>query len=321
MHIELAAPACLFLGIGLLDGELCQIGIALRHPPVHMVARTAVALSVTGGRADLAAGQAARFYQHYRHELPRSPGSGGEGLGAEIEIELAVPSLMGLGSSAILGLSVAHALAALHNRAADNAAALARAVDLSTDEALETHAFAQGGLLAVGSDGRVVRRQAIAHHDEEKDWVFVFVLPRLPAGTPETLELDRRHALRARIERHAASDWNANALLAAAGRDDLAAFARALAALHEQNEAALAATRASIPITSGERAILDVMRAGGAIACGRALAGLALYGLVRGAEASRELRRALQQHLGFFGGTVMATICDNQGARFKESAD
>jgi predicted sugar kinase len=310
MQIELATPACLLLGMAPLDGQVCQLGITLRHPPIHLTARPAQELAVTGGRADLAARQAAAFLAH--HSLPP---------GAEIEIELAIPSFMGLGSSPMLGLSVARALAALHTLPED-AAALGRAVELPDDEALDMHAFAGGGLLAVGGDSQIVRRQAVAHDDEERDWVFVFVLPRVPAGLPESLEADRRRALLDQVgSRGAESAPLADQLWAAAERDDLAAFAEALAELHEWNESLLEAAGMPIALVADEQAILDVMRAGGALVCGQAIGGRALYALVAGADASRELRRTLQQQLGFFGGTVMATICDNQGARLKTSTD
>jgi hypothetical protein len=38
---------------------------------------------------------------------------------------------------------------------------------------------------------------------------------------------------------------------------------------------------------------------------------------VRGASDSIELRKKVQAHVGLYGGTVMASICDNAGARRK----
>src|SRR5262245_32563514 len=105
MQIELSTPACLLLGLVDLDGEKCQLGVTLRYPPTQLLARMAPTLTITGGRADLAYRHAERFYQRYR--LPPQ---------AEVEIELATPAFMGLGSSAMLGLSVARALATLHGQ-------------------------------------------------------------------------------------------------------------------------------------------------------------------------------------------------------------
>jgi beta-ribofuranosylaminobenzene 5'-phosphate synthase len=306
MQTELITPACLLLGLAPLDGQLGQLGITLQFPQIQLLARNSSALAVSGARADLARQQAEHFFRH--HHLPPQ---------AEIEIELAIPQFMGLGSTAMLGLSIARALATLHAQPADDGAGLARSVGLVPDEALETHAFAQGGLLLVGEQGALLRRHAIAHSDEADDWVFVFVLPRPPAETPASLARDQRSALRA-ASRHLSAE-TANIITAdlwpAVERDDIAAFAQALTRIQELNHATLARAGQPASLTPQEQAILDIMRDAGALTAGQTLAGLGLYGLIKGGGPSRELRRALTERLGYFGGTVMASICDNTGAR------
>jgi hypothetical protein len=79
---------------------------------------------VSGARADLARRQAEHFFRH--HHLPAQ---------AEIEIELAIPQYMGLGSAAMLGLTVARALATLHGCGPENIV-----VGNGSDEVL-AHAF------------------------------------------------------------------------------------------------------------------------------------------------------------------------------------
>lgn len=306
MQTELTAPSCLLLGLAQLDGQICQLGITLQFPQIQLLARAAPALLVSGARADLARKQAEHFFQH--HDL--SPQ-------AEIEIELAIPQFMGLGSAAMLGLSIARALSTLHALPPDDLVGLARSVGLADDEALEVHAFAQGGLLLVGEDRALLRRHAIAHPDEADDWVFVFVLPRPPSETPETLERDQRAVLRARSRYLGAETANTITadLWLAVERDDIEVFAQALACIQELNQAALARAGWPATRTPQEQTILDIMRDAGALAAGRTLAGLGLYGLIKGGGPSRELRRTLTERLGYFGGTVMASICDNNGAR------
>jgi predicted sugar kinase len=217
----------------------------------------------------------------------------------------------------MLGLSVARALAALHGRPAHDAAQLARAVGLSPQEALETHAFAHGGLLLVDSAGALRRRQPIADHDEAEDWVFVLVLPRVAAGTPDTLEADRRQALHdaaAQLDPETGQACTSQ-LWPAAERDDIAEFARALMAIQELNYSALARSGRPQILSGDEQAILEVMRAGGALAWGRCSSGMGLYGLIKGGGPSRELRRLLTERLGYFGAAVMATLCDSAGAQ------
>jgi predicted sugar kinase len=306
MQIELTSPACLLLGLAQLDGQICQLGITLQFPQIQLLARDSPALAVSGARADLARRQAAHYFQQ-QHLPPQ----------AEIEIELAIPQFMGLGSAAMLGLSIARALSTLHALPADDVAGLARAVGLADDEALEAHAFAQGGLLLVGENGALLRRHAITHQGEANDWVFVFVLPRPPGATPEMLEIDRRAALHT-AARHLGADTT-NIITAdlwpAVERDDIDAFAPALARIQTLNQAAIASAGQPATLTPQEQAILDIMRAAGALTAGRTLAGLGVYGLIKGGGPSRDLRRTLTERLGYFGGTVMASICDNNGAR------
>jgi beta-ribofuranosylaminobenzene 5'-phosphate synthase len=305
MQIEVISPACLLFGFVQLEGRLCQLGVTLRYPPVQLLARAAPALSITGGRADLAYRQAERFFE--RHRLPPQ---------AEIEIELAIPAFMGLGSHGMLGLSVARALAVLHGQPVDDIQELARAVDLDADEALEAHAFAQGGLLLVDSAGVLRHRQPIAEHDEAEDWVFVLALPRVPSGTPETLEADRRQILR----EAAGLDPQTGRICAsqlgpAVEGDDIAEFARGLMAIQTANHAALDQFGKPLALSSDEQSILEVMREGGALAWGRCILGMGLYGLIKGGGPSRELRRRLAERQGYFGATVMATLCDSDGAQ------
>lgn len=338
-RIELAAPCCLTLAAARLDGRPALLGIALRHPPVQLEARPGPQLLITGARAD-AAYAGAKAYRR----------SQGLAAGAAIELELAVPSHMGLGSSAIVGLAAARALEVLHGLPPSQAApagapttddrrprtegqagrrssvvrgqssrhaatiwqsVLAGAAGLAQDEGLAAHACAAGGLLAVGADGALLRRAAVSHTEQARDWVFVLVLPRVPPGTPDALEDAQRAGLwrAARVLRAEAELIAAGELWPAVVGDDIAAFAGALARLQALAPAA--------PLSEAEAATLAIMRAEGALACGRAPTGLACYALVEGAEASRRMRLALAAHLGHSAGTVMATICDNDGARYR----
>jgi predicted sugar kinase len=305
-QIELITPNCLLLGLVDLDGAIGQLGITLQFPPIQLLAREAAVLQITGGRADLAAQQAEHFFRS--QNLPPQ---------GEIEIELAIPQFMGLGSAAMMGLTIARALTTLGGHAGKSAQALAQTVELSQQEALETHAFATGGLLLVDENGALHERCEIIHTDEDDDWVFVFVLPRVPADTAETLERDRRAALYASAQHlNAAATQNAaTELCSAAARDDFSAFARAFSALRTTNDEALQRAGTLIAPSGDEQKILDLMREGGAQAWGRTLTGLALYGVIQGGGPSRDLRRSLSNHLGYFGGTIMATLADNQGAR------
>lgn len=304
MIVNLTSPACLLLGLAEIDGAACQLGVALQYPPVQLTARQSGLLLITGGRADLAFRQAERILAHFG--LPQQ---------GEIEIELAVPSHMGLGSDGMLGLSVARTLAELHGVSADPAA-LAEAAGLLHEQAIERQAFAQGGLLLVGPDGAALRHHTFPAGDEQDDWVWVLVLPRVPGSTPDTLEADRRAALQAAAH-HLSAETGVlatGALWPAAERGDSAAFAQALEQIQQLNYDALRLAEQPHTLSDDEWRILNIMRASGALVCGRAIGGLGLYALVHGGPASRTLRRALTDDLGYFGGTVMASLAAVHGA-------
>ncbi len=296
-----------------VDGQPCQFGVTLQYPPIQLAAHSADTLLITGGRADLAYQQAERFLQH--NNLPRR---------GEIEIELAIPSFMGLGSAAMLGMSMAGTFAALNGLPTDDIPAFARAAGLlAEDETLEAQAFTQGGLLLVDRQGQALQRFAIPPRGDEGDWVWVLVLPRVPNDTGATLEAERRAALHAATAQLADETGRlvAAGLWPAAERDDIAAFARALDRIQIFNHAALERSGTQFALSTEEQQILAVMRENGALVCGRALTGLSLYALIRGGGPSRTMRRALTDHLGIFGGIVMASICDNTGARLHKDAE
>jgi predicted sugar kinase len=310
MQLELTSPCCLLLGLAQVEGEPCELGVTLQYPPIQLAAHSSNALVITGARADLAYQQAERFIQH--HGLPPR---------GEIEIEYAIPSFMGLGSAALLGLSIAASYAALNGLPNGDTPSLAREAGLlGANGALEAQAFARGGLLLVGGGGAPVLCADVPPGGDERDWVWVMVLPRVPADTAATLEAGQREAL------HAAAPYLSaeigqltRELFAATTSDDIAGFARTLERLQALNDAALAQTGAPDPLGAHDRAILAVMREHGALVCGRAITGLGLYALVRGGGPSRAMRRALTDHLGIFGGNVMASIADNAGARLRST--
>jgi len=290
--VEVHSPCYLQLGFArAAGGVLGELGIALQHPPVQLAAQPAQQLLVSGARADMGYRAAVDCLAQL-----------GVAAGSQIEIELAVPAFMGLGSDAMLRVSVGQALRHV-----------LRASDLPTVDPA-CWAFKRGGLLLVGPQGELIQRAAIEHSDEEDDWVFVLVLPHAPDDVAEDDELQRRQALRNAAER-LGSSVAADALFAAVERDDFDAFASALTAIHVANEAALSANGRPVVLSEEERDILDFMRARGAAFVARALTGLGLLGLVKGGPASRALRRALVQRLGYFGPPVTASICDNRGAR------
>jgi predicted sugar kinase len=310
MWVEIQAPCSLLLGLAPgSQGGHALLALTLQYPPVHLFATPAGPFLVTGARARAAYDSGRKFLEH--HSLL---------LGGEIELELATPSAVGLGSDAMVALSVARALAWARELPAEDAPALAQAAGLPPAEAVRAWGFQGGGLLevslAAGSPPALARRSEIAHGDKQS-WVFVFHFPHVPGDAPATLEADRLAALVDAVPHLDAPAAAAarDALWQAAEADDFGAFAAALAKLRETNEQALAAAGAAWPVPADDRTVLDLMRNGGAAASGKALTGLASFGLVQGGPHSLELRRSLRQRVGYEGGIVMATVADNRGVR------
>lgn len=275
-------------------GVPALLGVTLHTPTVSLAAYPASGLLVSGARANVALAFAERFL--LAHGVPRA---------AAIEVELAIPRAMGLGSEGLLGLAVGRALAELYGLPAD-VPSLARTLGLDSRHALLAHGFAHGGLLLAGTQpdatglAPLLQRHELAQSDDEA-WAWVLVLPHPPVGLALEFEEQR---LEEWLHAAPATDGvnSAEPLWAAAKRDDLEGFG---AALHE-----------ALPddeLNDGEQAVLEVMRAGGAAACGRVPTGLALYALMRGASATARLRQALSRSLGYDRGTITAAITSNHG--------
>jgi predicted sugar kinase len=310
MEIELDAPASLLLGLVPLGASVAALSLALKYPPIQLVARPAPTLDVSGACAPYAYAAATR----YARVDPDT-------IRAEVEIELAVPALMGLGSEPMMALSTARALAALAGGDPE-APALARALDFPPHLSPEVWGFAQGGLLLV--DVRApLETPPLRHrhwtHPDDATWVVVLVLPKPGEDAPDTLEAGRRAALMAAVPYwdSAVGALVMDQLWPAVERDDFAAFAGSLQRLHDANLAALAAAGTPVSLTPTAQTALDVMRAEGVPACGPCLTGLGVYGLIRGRVPSIELRKRLAGRLGYEAGTIMGTLAADQGAKVR----
>ena len=301
-------------------GQTALLGVSLKHVVAELSGRAAPGLAVTGGRAPLALAQAERFYKHFALE-PH----------AELQIEWAIPVALGLGSQAVLGLSVARALALLHGLPAHSGPALAEAIGLGAEHALETWAFERGGLLlvAAGSGTAGTLPEPLARREfgqpERDAWALVMFHQKAPAGTPETLEADRAASLRAAAPHLPAESGRLiqDEMWPALAADDIARFGQALMALHALNREALGRMGAEHSLAPEEQEVLDMFSSNGAYAWGRSLTGLALYGLVRGQTMAAEMKKKLLALKGHFAGTTMATSMANEGARatFREGVD
>lgn len=283
--LNLTAPSLLHLGCVWAE-QVCELGLTLQFPQIQMAAHAAPTLEISGACADIALDEAERLIVKYQRPLP-----------ASIEIETAIPLHMGLGGQTMLRESLRLVYQHWHN------------ISGSFRSQLAGHAATHGGLILANDDGLIQRHAELPHDcpNDQDDWVIVLILPNTPADWAEDSEAQRSATLRRSVQ----PNWpDGTALFAAAEQRDFAAFAHALAAIHTANEHTL-----DMPVSTDNRTALDLLRTHGAAMAGRMLTGLGVFGLVQGGPASREVRAALQQHYGYFGPLIMASVCDGKGIR------
>lgn len=289
-QISLNAPSLLHLGC-VWAGQVCELGIALQHPQIQLVAQASPELAVSGACGDIAWDEATRLIAKYQRPLSVS-----------IEIETAIPTHMGLGSEAMMRASLRRVYGHWHT------------VTSSFRMSLAEHAAQHGGLILADDEGLLQRRAELPRDcvDDQEDWVFVFVLPDASDESDDLvkdIEAERRAHLRQAVR--PGGGWSDGAaLFAAAEQRDFAAFTGALAAIQTTNEQAV-----GIPRTPEAHTALALLHDNGAAMCGPMLTGLGLFGLVKGGPASRTLRAALQQHYGYGGPLILASVCDGTGIR------
>ncbi|PDW03157.1 hypothetical protein [Candidatus Viridilinea mediisalina] len=298
-QIELVGPAVLPLGLGWRAGGPQLLAVALQHPPVHLLLYPSEALDLSGARADLAYSYAARWLA--AHSL------GGR---VRVDLELAVPSFMGLGSAASLAVTLGTGLAHWYEQPHEPAATIASACGLPPGEQPLAQIAAQGGLWLCGLPGSQTPdlRRTIQHTNRQA-WAFVIVLPRLDPVPEANFELERlNNALQFAPQLAAAqAEAATEALIAALDADDLEGFGAALTQLQ--------GGYAQPPLSAWEQQVCDQLRASGAVACGRSLAGAALFGIVQGDRGSISARQALRPLVPPTKGVVMAAITENEGLR------
>lgn len=315
MLIEIGTPAMLPLGLVKVqqaEGErVCLLGLTVQHPPVNLfVQRHTSRLDITGARADVGY-EAANLFFAQHHKPAR----------AQVEIETTIPLFMGLESTALMKLAMVQGLSWLaelpHERS--EADAYAQLLGLTARDGLALAGFKQGGLLLVDMEsGEVVQRLTLTHERDKEAWSLVLFFPRTPPGIDLNFEEAQYAALQQaalRISEKTGELATRDLKRAVQLRDEVA-FGQVLMLLQQMTHEALGQTGRLVALTAEEQGVVEVIRNAGAVAWGRSVTGLAMFGLIKGADASRGLRAAMMKEVGYFGGLVMATIADNEGSRF-----
>ncbi|MEM7116065.1 MAG: hypothetical protein AAF614_26730 [Chloroflexota bacterium] len=164
----------------------------------------------------------------------------------------------------------------------------------------------------------VVQRVTLTHERENDAWAIVLFFPRVPEGISEDFEAEQyAAALKASSHLSAKSgELVTKGMKTAVQVGDIIAFGQSLMLLQQMNSQALAKARRLIDLEEQDRQVIEVMKATGAVAWGRSMTGLAMWGLVKGGDASRVMRKKVLEQVGYFGGIVLATVAENEGSRY-----
>lgn len=287
------------------------LGVTMQHVIVQLRARAASKTFITGPRANVAGSAASQFNSH--HTIKSH---------AEIEIELAIPTLLGLGSTSIMLLAVARALAQLNGLPTHDISALGQAIDLQLPGAeLEMAGFQVGGLLLVeingehGSYPNIMRRHEL-RHDDLNSWAIPMLQALPESNTPPDLERNNyRNLVEAGAHLNLESGYLFDKYLwPAVVSDDYPGFTHALSMLQTLTLRALQDAGTPTVLSEFEQSVLSNLREAGASATAQSLFGLTLFGFTQGNKNTAKAKRSLMAHVGHEAGSTIATLTNNSGA-------
>ncbi len=291
------AAARLHFGILDLRGALGRrfggLGAAVPEPSLLLEVAREERLSAHGPDADRAVAFAERFLAHH-----------GLGGGARLTVHRHIPAHSGLGSGTQLGLAVARALAELHGLPADPAA-LARAVDRGRRSAIGTWTFALGGFVVEGGrrPGADEIAPLLARFAMPDGWRCVVAVPDGAPGLSGEAEAAAFARLPPPPEREVerVAHLVLMQLLPALVEADLQSFGAALTEVQRVTGAWFAPQQGGVFAPGPSERLVRGMANWGAAGVGQSSWGPAVYGLVEGETAGRDLAARTADALGADG--------------------
>ena len=312
MKVRVEAPARLHLGMLAVAGDEGRrfggLGVSVARPAVVLEAEPAGELSAEGADAE----RAVAFARRCRDAL-------GVTGGAHLRVIEAIPQHVGLGSGTKLALAVASALAALEEREIE-APGLAEAAGRAARSAVGMWTFELGGLVVEGGHRPGVARPAplLAHYPMPEEWRAVLVVPAAAPGLSGAAEAAAFQRLAPAPERSAMiAQLVLTSLLPALVERELAEFGAALTRVQELVGDSFAASQGG-RFHPRSAPLVEALLRGGAAGAGQSSWGPAVYGIVGGERAGRELAQRMRQLVGD-DGRVELVAFDNRGARLERS--
>ncbi|MEM7332286.1 MAG: hypothetical protein AAF490_09350 [Chloroflexota bacterium] len=315
-HIEMGIPAVLPLALGQIDVDgvikPVLLGVALQHPPIHFFVAKHKEMTVYGPRADVARANANKYAK-----------SSGASQPVEIKIDNTSPSMVGFGSDSMLALGAAQAVAWANDHAFEDVATLDSHVQVAKNDPLAYWGYQKGGFLIVeleeGPNGKppALLKHHTLEHRSHLAWAFVFHFPKVPANTPESIEMDRLKLMKTAVSHIPVESGQImmERLWPALEQDDFDTFATALMQLIQMNQKALVEQNAWHIEPDISSKIFDVFEKEQVSAWGASLTGIGIYGFLKGSLKSQEVRTRLLSEVGYFSGQYDATVSDPIGAR------
>jgi beta-RFAP synthase len=292
------APARLHFGVLDLRGALGRwfggIGAAAPAPTLLVSASDAESLVVEGEDSTRAEAFARRMLDHLRADAGQRPG-------ARVRVHRALPAHAGLGSGTQLALAVARALGELHG--AEHAAPeLARIMGRAKRSAIGTWTFAGGGLVVEGGRrvGQDESAPLLARLPFPSTWRCVVAVPQARAGVSGAAETQALADLpsppEGEVERVAYLVLMG--LLPALVEADIQAFGDALTEIQERTGRWFAPAQGGTFAPGPSERLVRRMAGWGARGVGQSSWGPAVYGVVEGEDAARDLAARVRTVLG-----------------------
>lgn len=291
------SPARLHFGVLDLRGDLGRrfggLGAAIPRPSLLLEAAPAAELTAEGPDAPRALEFARRFFDYY-----------GTRSGARLVVHRPIPIHSGLGSGTQLGLAVARALAELHGLPTDPPG-LAAAVGRGRRSAIGTWTFALGGFIVEGGrqPGSDEIAPLLARFAVPETWRCVVAVPPGAPGLSGEAEAKAFAELPPPPvgEPERVAHLVLMQLLPALVEGDLPGFGAALSAVQRLTGAWFAPRQGGVFAPGPGTGLIEQMARWGAAGVGQSSWGPAVYGLVEGDGASREMAGRVQGLLGTEG--------------------
>jgi beta-ribofuranosylaminobenzene 5'-phosphate synthase len=306
--IRVEAPARLHMGMLDVAGAGARrfggLGVALSRPAAVVEATPSDDVTAEGPDAERALAVARRC----REAL-------GLAGGARVRVLEAIPAHVGLGSGTKLALAVAAALAAMAGQTPEPGA-LARAAGRGARSAVGLWTFVLGGLVVEGGVRPGVEQPGplLARHAMPDDWRCVLAIADAEPGVSGRAEEEAFARLRPDAERAALiAQLVLTSLLPGLAERDLTEFGAALTRVQRLVGESFASVQGGA-FHPRAGPLVDALLRLGAAGAGQSSWGPAVYGVVGGGRAGRELARRMDAELAG-GGRVELVGFDNRGAR------